>query len=67
MTQIIPPIGARIRLLEMPNDPNPISVGSEGTVTGTYIAGPWTQIAVAWDDPTRSLCLTVPPDRFEVI
>lgn len=63
--------GDRIRLVSMPNDPCPIKAGSEGTVQfvhGFPSAAPvgW-QIAVEWEDPTRSLALAVPPDEFEVV
>lgn len=63
-------IGDRIRLLSMPDDPNPIHVGQIGTVTGirTYRSGDesWHQIDVSWDDG-RTLMLVSPPDRFEII
>ena len=63
----LPKPGDRIRLTEMPNDPAPIEPGAEGVVghVGPAIQGT-TQISVKWDND-RSLCLVVPPDRFEVI
>lgn len=61
--------GDRIRLLEMPDDPQPIPVGTEGTVVDVSyckIAGGYTQISVRWDNG-RGLQLVVPPDRFEKV
>lgn len=54
-------VGSRIRLLQMDNDPYPIPVGTEGTITGVFEK----QISVDWADG-RSLML-IPEDRFEVI
>lgn len=56
--------GDRIRLVSMPDDPNPIPVGSEGTVIGTprFLDESWWQVDVDWDNG-RTLCLTVPPDQ----
>lgn len=63
-------VGDRIRLLEMPEDPLPIEVGSTGTVkTVTHDddpSGTFDQAWVEWDDKTRSLAL-VGVDRFEII
>ena len=65
-----PRVGDRIRLLEMNDDPSPVSVGQEGTVVGIHRIGEdpdaWHQIDVAWDNG-RTLMLVSPPDRFEVI
>ena len=65
-----PPIGARIELIAMPDDPAPIPSGTKGTVTrvtDTSFMKPGTsQISVDWDDG-RGLMLVVPPDRFRVI
>jgi hypothetical protein len=47
MTHQLPEIGARIRLIEMPNDPCPIEPGSLGTVT--YVSPGPQQIGVKWD------------------
>lgn len=63
--------GTRIRLLEMPEDPNPIPLGTEGTVTLVTVfreraARDWAQIQVRWDNGSM-LSLCVPPDRYEVI
>lgn len=54
--------GTRIRLLSMDNDPDPVPVGSTGTVTG----GTGAQLWVKWDNG-RSLQLLVGIDRYEVI
>lgn len=59
-------VGDRIRLLDMAEDPDPIAVGSLGTVTGVVSFGSWSQVIVDWDCG-RGLILVVPPDRFEVL
>ncbi len=56
------PIGTRVRLLEMPGEPDPLPPGTEGTVTG----GNALQIWVKWDIP-RSLALAVDVDRYTVL
>lgn len=56
------PVGTRIRLTYMPNDPDPIPPGSEGTVTG----GNGAQVYVDWDNG-RSLILIPGEDRWTVI
>ena len=59
--------GARVRLLNMPDDPNPLPEGSEGTVN--YVGkfpGEGQQIGVKWDNG-RTLMLIVGVDDFEVI
>ena len=58
--------GARIRLLSMPDDPDPIPVGSIGTIE-SVTDGPLGQIRVKWDDSHRTLNLIPGVDRFEVI
>jgi hypothetical protein len=62
--------GSRIRLLSMPDDPDPIEPGTTGVVTGIREVGfgqdRWLQIDVDWEDG-RQLMLASPPDRFEVI
>jgi len=55
-------VGTRIRLTRMNNDPDPIPVGSEGTVTG----GNGSQMYVDWDCG-RSLILIPGEDRWTVI
>jgi len=57
--------GDHIRLLNMPNDPDPIPVGSEGIVTDVT-DGPLAQITVKWDNG-RSLALIPGIDGFEII
>ncbi len=60
----------RIRLLAMPDDPDPIALGQLGTVLGVLHHGcgqdAWCQIDVAWDNG-RTLMLVSPPDQFEVV
>jgi hypothetical protein len=57
--------GDRIRLLAMPDDPDPIPLGSTGTVI-SVTTGPFAQIEVDWDNG-RTLALIPGVDRFEVI
>lgn len=72
MDRMVPPVrpGDRIRLVEMPEDPNPIQPGEMGTVRSLADIGfegrPETHITVDWDSG-RTLSLIYPPDRFEVI
>lgn len=62
--------GDRIRLIAMPDDPNPVPVGSTGTVTFVKEHGSgaraWLQIGVDWDNG-RGLMLSVPPDEWEAM
>jgi hypothetical protein len=58
--------GDRIRLVSMPNDPDPIPVGSLGTVVGIRDHRDWTQIDVDWDSG-RTLMLTLPNDCIVVL
>jgi len=58
--------GDRVRLLSMPDDPDPIPAGSTGTVT-RVTDGPLGQTDVRWDDFGRSLSLVPGVDKFEVI
>lgn len=60
-----PKRGDRIRLLAMPNDPDPIPVGSEGTVTFAT-TGDFAQVGVDWDCG-RTLMLIPGEDHFEII
>ena len=57
------PPGTRIRLIEMPNDPNPVPVGTCGTVLAVDHAG---QLLMQWDNG-RSLSLIPGMDNFEVL
>ncbi len=58
--------GDRIRLIEMPNDPDPIPSGSEGLVI-EVTEGPLAQIIVKWIGMERSLALIPGVDRFEIV
>jgi len=64
MIQVKP--GSRIRLLAMPDDPDPIPAGSEGVVV-EVTDGPLAQIEVRWDNSSRSLALVPGVDVFEII
>jgi len=58
--------GDRIRLLSMPQDPDPIPAGSLGTVVEVREHHNWTQVDVDWDNG-RTLMLTMPEDLVEII
>jgi Domain of unknown function (DUF4314) len=60
--------GDRIVLLSMPHDPDPIPVGTEGTVEEVDDVGPgaFTQVEVRWDDD-RTLMHSMPPDEVRVV
>lgn len=65
----LPEPGARIRLIQMGRDPNPIEPGAEGlvySVVDLTALDMGVQIGVTWDNG-RSLNLCVPPDTFEII
>lgn len=55
-------IGDRIRLLHMEVDPDPIPVGSWGTVTGMAMTVMGPQTVVTWDSGRR--LMLVAEDRF---
>ena len=59
-------VGNRIRLIAMPDDPDPLPTGELGTVVGVYPHHDWTQIDVDWDCG-RTLMLTIPPDEIEIV
>ena len=59
-------LGDRIRLISMPLDPDPIPVGSLGTVLRVHAHGDWSLVEVAWDNG-RTLMLTVPDDCVAII
>lgn len=65
-----PQPGDRVRLIAMPNDPDPISPGTTGTVKAVRkcdsCRAAWLQVDVEWDNG-RKLMLSVPPDEFEVM
>ncbi len=58
--------GDCIRLIQMVDDPDPIPVGTIGTVTEIHIHSDWTQIEVSWENG-RMLMLVSPSDKFEII
>jgi len=58
--------GDIIRMIEMPNDPDPIPPGSEGVVVDVT-DGTLAQITVDWVGINRTLSLIPGVDRFEVI
>ena len=63
--------GDRIRLLHMPNDPDPIPVGTLGTVIMTtllhcHVKEKEMQVLVKWDNG-RSLSCICPPDVFSLV
>ena len=62
--------GDRIKLIAMPDDPDPISAGTMGTVVSVDQIGvgreAWLPVDVDWDNG-RQLMLTVPPDDFEIV
>ena len=58
--------GDRVRLVSMVDDPDPIPAGATGTVARVYPHSDWTQVDVDWDNG-RSLMLSIPPDRIEVL
>jgi hypothetical protein len=56
--------GERIKLLSMPDDPDPIPGGTCGTIKAVLPQPDWVQYIVAWDAPHshRTLSVSVPPD-----
>jgi hypothetical protein len=56
------PVGARIELLAMPNDPDPVPAGTRGTVTG----GNGGQVYVNWDNG-RTLMLIPGEDSYRQV
>ena len=58
-------VGDRIRLLSMPDDPDPIPTGATGTVL-SVTTGAFAQVEVEWDSG-RTLALIPGVDRFEII
>ena len=57
--------GDRIRLLAMPDDPDPIPAGSTGTVISAT-KGTFAQLEVDWDNG-RTLALIPGVDQYEII
>jgi hypothetical protein len=64
----MPPLrpGDRIRLVAMPQDPDPVLPGTTGTVTAIRPHRTWTQVDVDWDNG-RKLMLSLPTDQYEII
>ena len=58
-------VGDRIRLVAMPDDPDPLPIGATGTVV-SLTDGPFGQIGVEWDNG-RTLFLIPGVDKFEVV
>jgi len=58
--------GDRIRLVSMPQDPDPIPVGSLGTVITVYDHREWMQVDVDWDNG-RTIMLTMPDDCVVIV
>lgn len=56
-------VGRRVRMIEMPDDPDPINPGEEGEVIGVDALG---QAMVSWDSG-RSLSLIPGIDKYEII
>jgi hypothetical protein len=62
-----PPIGSTIELLEMPNDPDPIPVGTRGIVVEIRDGCPgFEQIEVKWENG-RTLFLLPGADRWRIV
>lgn len=63
-------VGDRIKLIAMPDDPDPVPAGSEGVVVMVSDIGfrqkKEVQLAVQWDNG-RKLCCICPPDIVEVL
>lgn len=68
--RVLPKVGDRIRLVAMPDDPNPIDPGQTGTVLSINkvdLGGEaWYQIEVQWNNG-RTLMLSCPPDEINII
>ncbi len=58
--------GDRVRLISMPDDVNPVPVGTLGVVLKVINHGEWQQVEVAWDNG-RKLMLSMPDDCVEVV
>lgn len=61
-------INDRVKLVKMSQDPDPIPVGAEGTVTHVQYLPHFneTQVGVKWDNG-RSLSVILPQDKIEKI
>jgi len=62
--------GDRVKLVFMPNDPDPIPPGTEGTVRDVqqmdWGQDKFSQVHIDWDNG-RTLSCVVPPDFLEII
>lgn len=56
-------VGKRVRLDYMPDDPNPIKTGTEGTIIHVDDLG---QLVMKWDDG-RSLSLIPGVDKYTIL
>ena len=61
-----PKVEDRIRLIHMPEDPDPIPPGALGTVCAIHPHHRWTQVVVDWDNGRR-LMLSLPDDLIEIL
>ncbi len=59
--------GQRIKLINMPDDPNPVPAGSLGTVVRVEKWDEKWHVVVTWDNNASNLSLVVPPDTSVVI
>jgi len=62
--------GDRVKLVFMPNDPDPVPEGAVGTVVDV-VQLPWgsdirTQVFIDWDNGRILSCL-LPPDHFAIV
>ncbi len=58
--------GDRVRLISMPDDVDPVPVGTLGVVLQVFNHGEWQQVEVAWDNG-RKLMLSMPDDCVAVV
>lgn len=62
-------IGDRVELVSMTDDPNPIPMGTKGTIdfiNPVNMKPAFTQVGVKWDNG-RTLMVCIPPDQIRVI
>ena len=58
--------GDRVELLDVPNDPDPVPVGTLGTVESVRAVSGLRQVNVRWDNG-RTTMLSIPPDRVRFV
>jgi hypothetical protein len=63
---VAPKVGDRIRLIHIPEDPDPVPYGSLGTVRAIHPHHGWMQVEVDWDNGRR-LMLSLPDDVIEIV